>query len=305
MKIILTGASGLLGSAFARSAKRRKHQIIGIVGKHKGCIEGLSEQISLDLENRAELERIVLAQFPDAIVNCAAASDPAVCETNPNATRALNIELPEQLALLSRHLFATFINISSEQVFNGAKDIYTTADTPSPINEYARQKLEAEKRVHELANEFATTLRLPLLMGNSPSGTRSIHERLFAAWERGETTTLFTDEIRQPCLSDNAADAMVELCERSDLKGIYNWAGGEPVSRFEIGQAILKRFGLPDNLISSSTRGDAPKFANRQPRLTFDLTSLSGKMKTQPQRLETQIDALIVPKPRRTWYNAI
>lgn len=305
MKILLTGASGLLGAAFAQSANRRKHKVVGIVGSNPAPSGCLSQTKQLDLRNLNALEAFVLEQFPDAIVNCAALSDPADCANDPELSRQLNVALPEKLALLSRHLFATYIHISSEQVFDGKSVTpYAVDSQTSPPNEYARHKREAEQKVLELASEFASIIRLPLLNGNSPSGSRSIHERLFSTWAKGETAKLFTDEIRQPCLVDNAADAMVELCERSDLKGILHWAGADPLSRFEMGKLLLSHFGLPENLIEATERGDDPRFVHRQANLSLALQPLSAKLKTQPQAFVTQLDALQVPKPYRAWYNA-
>ncbi len=305
MKILLTGASGLLGSAFARAAKRRGHHVIGITGQFSGPLEGPAEKKALDLTNLNALEAFTLELFPDAIVNCAAISEPSACERDPETSRLINVALPEKLALLARHLFATFIHISSEQVFDGKAELYYRDSPTSPPNEYARQKLDSEHRVNELAAEFTTTLRLPLLMGNSLSGTRSLHERLLENWSLGRPTKLFTDEYRQPCLVENAASAMLELCERSDLKGVYHWAGEKSISRFEMGQRIAKHFGLPDNLVEAAERGDDPRFADRQAQLAFDLTPLASKLKTQPQAFGDQLDALIVPKPVRAWFNAL
>ncbi|MDQ8184904.1 SDR family oxidoreductase [Pelagicoccus sp. SDUM812002] len=306
MKILLTGASGLLGTAFAQAAKRRGHHVVGIIGQYEGPLEGLAEKKRLDLSDLVKLEALILEQFPDAIVNCAAISEPRSCERDPSSSRLINVALPEKLALLARHLFATFIHISSEQVFDGTAELYYRDSPPSPPNEYARQKLESEHRVNELAAEFTSTLRLPLLMGNSLTGTRSLHERLLLSWSEGRPTPLFTDEYRQPCLVENAAAAMVELCERPDLKGVYHWAGEKSLSRFEMGQRIAKHFGLPaEQLVVAAERGDNPRFANRQARLVFDLTPLASKLKTQPQAFSDQLDALIVPKPVRSWFNAL
>lgn len=305
MKIILTGASGLLGSAFARAAKRRGHEVVGIVGHSSQTIDGLTERHALDLTDFSATERFILDRFPDAIVNCAAFSEADQCEDQPERSRQINVELPTKLALFARHLFASLIHISSEQVFDGRHPPYTRRSAPNPLNEYGRQKLESEQRVHDLAAEFATTLRLPLLNGNSLHGERSLHERLLQRWETGRPAKLFTDEIRQPCLADNAADLMVELCERQDLKGVYNWAGATRLSRYEMGLSFIRRFGLPESLIEAAKRGDDPRFASRQPELAFDLVELSGKTKVQPQTFEDQLDALIIPPIRRRWYNAI
>lgn len=305
MKILLTGASGLLGAAFASAAQRRKHEVIGVVGSFPHSIPGLARTKQLDLRDLKELEAFVLETFPDAIVNCAALSDPGTCEREPERSQQLNVALPEKLALLARHLFATFIHISSEQVFDGNGPFPYTVDSATyPLNTYAEHKRDAEQIVQELAAEFASIIRVPLLNGNSPSGSRSIHELLFAKWAAGETAKLFTDEFRQPCLVDNVAEVMVELCERSDLKGTLHWAGATSLSRFEMGQQLLTHFGLPDSLIEATERGDDPRFATRPLRLELDLQPLAGKLKTQPQPFESQLDALHVPKPYRSWYHS-
>ena len=305
MKILLTGASGLLGSAFAKAALRRKHEVIGLVGSYSEKIEGLSQQMPIDLHNLANLEKLVLERFPDAIVNCAAYATPADCETDPSKTTEINVALPEKLALLARHLFARYLHVSSDQVFDGNAAPYSINDNPNPPNNYAKQKLESEKRVFEMAKEFASVIRIPLLSGTSLRGTRSIHEQLFHAWSQGKRPSLFTDEFRQPCLTDNLAEAMVELCERTELRGLLHWAGQDRLSRYQIGQQILSHFGLPSDFIQEARRGDDPQFANRQGDLSLDLQPLAGILKTRPQAFADQLDALIVPKPFRDWYNAI
>jgi dTDP-4-dehydrorhamnose reductase len=305
MKVLLTGASGLLGSAFAKAALRRKHDVIGLVGSYSEGIDGLSQQKRIDLHDLASLEKLVLESFPDAIVNCAAYASPSDCETDPSKTAEINVALPEKLALLARHLFARYLHVSSDQVFDGNAAPYSTTDTPNPPNNYAQQKLDSEKRVLQTAKEFASVIRIPLLNGNSLRGTRSIHEQLFHAWSQGKRPSLFIDEHRQPCLTDNLAEAMVELCERPDLRGLLHWAGQDRLSRYEIGQRILSHFGLPDDLIQKAQRGDDPQFATRQSDLSLDLQPLAGILKTRPQAFADQLDALIVPKPYRNWYNAI
>jgi len=305
MKILLIGASGLLGAAFAQAASRRKHEVIGIIGSYNGDVDGLRRQISIDLNDLAELERTTLELFPDAIVNCAARSIPSDCENDPEATRRINVEVPEKLALLSRHLFARYLHISSDQVFDGREAPYFVDSEPSPPNQYAKQKLESERAVLDQASEFASVIRAPLLNGNSPRGDRSLHEMLFRSWSQGQSTSLFTDEYRQPCLVDNLAAAMVELCERTDLRGLLHWGGSDRMSRFEIGKAILERFGLPSELVQSSQRGDDPRFADRQEDLSLDLQPMAGALKTRPQTFAEQLESLIVPIAYREWYHSI
>ncbi len=306
MHIFLTGITGLTGSAFARAAKRRGHTITAVVHRTPIPDDIAADQIlEGDLRNQNWVLQEVLDKFPQVLVNAAAVSSPAACVADPETSQALNVDLPAQLAQLAHHLSARFLHLSSDTVFDGERGNYAPTDEPGPTTLYGWQKLEAEKAVMKNAPDFATVLRLPLLNGNSPAGDRSVHEKLFARWSRGETVRLHEDELRQPCLADNAAEVLVELCEREDFHGIRHWAGAEPVSRWELGQRIIKHFNLPENLVERVSRRDSAEGQNRPADLTLNCTSLKAKLRTQPQSLDEQFAPLIIPHAARKWYHSL
>jgi dTDP-4-dehydrorhamnose reductase len=308
MKILLTGASGLVGAAFARAAARRGHHVVGVVGRFTGELPGLAERRTLDLTDVTALTAAVLEAFPEAIVNCAAISEPAVVDADPARAEAMNVALPTMLARLAHHLSARCLHISSEQVFDGARTApYALGDATAPINRYGRQKLASEQAVHAAAPTFAATVRAPLLMGNSPGGRRSTHERLFADWAAGKPAQLYADEFRQPCTGENLAEVLLELCERRDLCGVFHWAGAELLSRHALGLAVRAHFKLPPERapIIAVTRAERPEIAaGRQACLALDLAPLVGKLKTRPQSLAEQLAELHVPPAARAWYFA-
>lgn len=308
MRIFLTGASGLVGAAFARAAARRGHAIVGVVGGFAGELEGVTQKIALDLADETATSAAVLEAFPDAIVNGAAVSTPEACDADPARAQTLNVALPAALARLAHHLSARLVHLSSEQVFDGARTApYSPADTTSPINLYGRQKVESERAVHSAAPEFAITLRAPLLMGDSPGGRRSLHERLLGDWAAGRTAKLYTDELRQPCTAENLAEAMVELCERRDLRGVMHWGGAELISRHALGQRLRDHFKLTEKQapIAAVTRAETPEAVRkRQACLALDLAPLAGRLKTRPQTIAEQLAELKVPPPVRAWYFA-
>jgi len=305
MKILLTGASGLVGAAFAESAGRRGHHVIGLVGKSTAKIEGLAERRAVDLTGPEGVSQVALEVFPDAIVNCAAVAEPSVCEADPARAQALNVALPETLARLAHHLSARLVHLSSEQVFGGDAAPYAVGAAVKPLNLYGRQKVESEKRVHAAAAQFAVTVRPPLLVGNSLGGARSLHERLFADWAAGRTVKLFRDEIRQPCTAGNLAEVLVELCERQELRGVYHWAGAEALSRAELGRLIRAHFKLSEASapIVEIARADEPQAASKRPAdLSLELKPLAGLLKTPLETFAAQLDQLVVPPPCREWY---
>jgi len=124
-----------------------------------------------------------------------------------------------------------------------------------------------------------------------------VHEKLIAAIQAGERPKLFCDEMRQPASTENVAEVMLELSERRDLHGIFHWAGSEALSRFEMGQRILKHFGLDLDAIESVCQRDNPEHANRPSNLTFNLHPIASKLKTQPQNFEAQLDELTRIEP--------
>jgi dTDP-4-dehydrorhamnose reductase len=308
MRIFLTGASGLVGAAFARAAARQGHAVTGIVGSFTGELPGLLSRRTVNLGDEAALTAVLLEVLPDAIVNCAAVSEPAAVEQDPTLSQALNVALPTALARFAKRQKTRFIHISSEQAFDGARTTpYTITDATSPINLYGRQKVASEQAVHTIAAEFTATVRAPLLMGNSPSGKRSTHERMFTDWAAGKTALLFSDEFRQPCTADNLAAVLLELCERRDVLGLLQWAGAELLSRHALGLALREHFKLtPERApITAVTRTEKPEAARtRQAHLALDLNPLTSILKTRPQTLAEQLAELCVPPAWRAWYSS-
>jgi dTDP-4-dehydrorhamnose reductase len=301
MRLFLTGASGLLGGNCAAVAGRAGHEVIGAVGDWSGApIQGLATQLRLELRDGAALAAAVRAARPEAIVNCAAVSDPGQCERTPELAAALNVELPRRLAALAQELGARLVHVSSEQVFDGTQAPYRVGDPVAPLNGYAGLKAESERVVLAAAPEFTAVVRAPLLMGNSPAGRRSVHERLLLDWCEGRVARLFTDEIRQVAMADNLAAVIGELCARRELCGIFQWAGAEPVSRHWLGLAIAASFGIPaeGRVVATQLLG-TPLAATRPPDLRLDLRPLSELLVTRPEPLGVQLARLVVPEPLR------
>lgn len=298
MKILLTGASGLLGNAYATAAIRRSHEVIALTNKNLPTVSGLARSLQLDLSAPDSLTSLCLEIWPDAIVNCAAISNSASVEAEPTLAENINVALPRQLAQLANHLGARFIHISTDMVFDGqSPEPYRSTDMPAPTNLYGQTKLMAEREVLEHNSEDPVVLRIPILMGNSPSGQRSVHEKLIAAIQAGQRPKLFCDEIRQPASAENVAEVMLELTERRDLHGIFHWAGSETLSRFEMGQRILRHFEMDPDAIECVSQKDEPGQADRPANLAFNLHPIVSKIKTKPLNFDEQLEELTRIEP--------
>ena len=294
MKILLTGASGFLGHAYAQAALRRGHSVTALYHTNKPALDGIDRTVQLDGGNPEALTGLCLDLWPDAIINCAALSNPATVEAEPKKAEKVNVALPRLLAQLATHLGARLIHVSSDMVFDGRSDTpYRSTDMPAPTTLYGQTKLMAEREVLEHNPEDPVVLRLPILMGNSPGGQRSVHEKLLQSIQTGQKPKLYCDEIRQPCSASNAAEVMLELTERRDLHGIFHWAGEDTLSRFEMGQRILQHFGLPLDAVDSACRENDARPAN----LTLNLHPVVSKLKTKPVDFAEQLAELTRIEP--------
>lgn len=297
MKILLTGASGLVGGAIARLAAADGHEVVGVVGRWSASLPGVARQFSLDLQEGAAVDALLREVRPDWVFNAAAISEPAQCDAEPEKARQLNVALPEQLARSARAVNARLLHLSTEQVFDGTAAPYAIGAPRRAINLYARQKLESEDVVLTAAPE-SVVLRLALLMGNSPGGKRSVHERLLMLWRDGKPAKLYRDEIRQTCTADSVARAMLEIAGRTDLRGPLHWAGAEPLSRFAIGERIREHFGLSETaapIIGVNRRDDPAAIASRQADLSLNLAPLDRQLMTRPQTFAEALDELVLP----------
>lgn len=303
MRIIVTGANGFAGREVVIAALRRGHQVLAIGGSKAVVVPDLLRSRAMDLLDVAAVQALMLEEFPHAVINCAGLATIDGCERDPARAEGLNVDLPRRLAQLCFHVGGKLIHLSTDMVFDGDKGRYGHTDQPTPLHLYGRTKAAGEIEALQYGREHAAVIRTTLLNGNSGTGDRGLHERLFKDWAAGKQTPLFTDEIRQPVSLSNLADVAVELCERPPLSGVYHWAGLESLSRYEMGVKVAEHFGLdPAKHIRPAQRSDAPQLGPRPRDLSLQLHPLAGKLRTPAQPFADQLNELRVPRGTETWY---
>ncbi len=145
-----------------------------------------------------------------------------------------------------------FLFVSSGEVFDGGKRWYDETDAPAPINVYGATKLAAERIV--LQNSRHTVVRIVLTAGTSLHRDRSFVEDMCRAAKAGSSITLYADEFRCPLPAGVIARAIWELIS-GRRTGLYHLGGSERLSRWEIGQLLVKWFPeLQGRLVKGSSR---------------------------------------------------
>ena len=222
----ITGANGLIGNYLMRTAAKFPHWRVHPVTRAQ-----------FDLLDFKAAEREFKKDRPQLIIHSAAVSTVADAQKNPELACKVNVEATKFLAELAAEI--PFVLFSTDIVFDGRKGNYNETDAPNPLHSYGESKLAAEQIV--LKNPKHLVVRTSLNGGVSRSGNRGFNEQLHHVLKTGQGMKLFTDEFRCPLFAGETARAVWELADKN-CAGIYHVAGAERLSRFEIGQLLIRRW---------------------------------------------------------------
>ena len=273
----VTGANGLVGNYLLQTAPRFASQ---------WRVRGLTRQ-QLDLLDFIAVRREFNRDKPQLLIHCAALTRTQECQEKPALAHQLNVEMTARLAELAKDISFGFF--STDLVFDGHKGNYVETDPVNPVSVYARNKVEGERIV--LGNPRHTVVRTSLNAGKSLSGDHAFNEQMRLAFEAERTLTLFTDEFRQPIPAVITARAVWELVGQR-ATGLFHVAGGERLSRWDIGQLLAARWPQLHPKIESAslkTYQGAPRSpdtslncAKTQRLLSFPLPKFSEWLAAHP-----------------------
>jgi len=287
MRILVTGASGLLGLNLALEAARLGHTVCGTVHRNAVNTEAFTV-LECDLLAPGAVERLIAETRPDWVIHCAALALLDVCEAQPELARELNSELPEKLAHHVARGGARLVHISTDSVFDGQRGGYREEDAPNPLSVYARTKLEGEQRV-AAADPGALIARVNLF-GWSLRGARSLSEFFFYNLQAGRPVKGFTDVFFCPLHTTHLARLLLEMLERG-LSGLYHATGPDCLSKYEFGVRLARRFGLDESLIAPVSVADGGLKAARSPNLTLRIDKLVRDLGHAPPGVEAGLEA--------------
>lgn len=210
MKLLVTGASGLLGRAVMRECTRAGHEVIGLAfSRVSGAL------VKLNLTDAEAIHGLIQRERPDVVINLAAERRPDVVERDPVAVRKLNVDAPAILAQACATLNppAYLLNISTDYVFDGQNPPYFVDSPTHPLNAYGMSKREGEIAVLDAALPgYATNLRLPVLYGETLYNEESaVNVLLNSIRSNGKRIKMDAHAVRYPTNVSDVAHVIEQL----------------------------------------------------------------------------------------------
>ncbi len=250
MRLLVTGAGGMLGQDVVRAAREAGDEAVALA------------RAELDVTD-ADAVALALAQAaPDAVVNCAAWTDVDGAESDRPGAFRVNAVGAATLAGAAAGIGARLVHVSTDYVFDGERPAdaapYVESDATGPRSEYGRSKLEGEKLVAKSGASYAIA-RSSWLFG--AGGRNFVATMLALAAERDELRVV-EDQVGCPTATAHLAPALLELA-RSEAQGVFHVAaGGPPVSWQAFATEIFRQAGTGTRVLGCTT-SEMPRPAPR------------------------------------------
>jgi len=266
MRLLITGASGLLGLNLSLLASAQGHHVIGL--SHTQRLHGIPFELKqVDLRNKKQSQAMIEEIEPEAIIHCAAIANISEAEKDPVNTHQINAVVPEWLSGAAARWDVPFVYISSDAVFDGEEGGYRETDTPHPLSHYAQSKLEGEQVV-QAANPKAIIARV-VFYGWSASGKRSLSEFFYNHLLEGKSVNGFEDTFFCPLYVEDLGQALLEMIDKG-CSGLYHVTSPECLSKYTFGVRIAERFGFDPDLIVPIRASEIDRGAARSLNLALN-----------------------------------
>jgi dTDP-4-dehydrorhamnose reductase len=287
MRVLVIGASGKVGGALVKSLHTRSKGDIEAVGTYFSHPDrGL---LHLDIGNHEQIREVLLKLRPDVVVQCSAITYAERCEEDPELAWRVNVESTGHIVEICRDLNSKLVFISSDYVFDGEKGNYTEVDTPNPINLLGRTKVEGERLVSRLPNHLI--IRTAVVLDAAPS-SKSFFRQVVECVGSGETMTVPNDQVENPTLASNLADAITDLILQEE-KGLLHVAGTTPIDRYNLTMRMCNMLGLEGDLIRGVPSDSLTQKAKRPKNLALNVDKAQGSIRTTLLSLDGILEGLV------------
>jgi len=264
VRLLVTGANGMLGHRLVAVARADGHEVAG------------TDLPDLDLTDAAAVRARVEAERPDVVVHCAAYTDVDGAEADEATATRVNGDAAGHVAVASAAAGAFLVHLSTDYVFAGdAGAPYAEDAPPDPRTAYGRSKLAGERAVAAAGGAHAIC-RTAWLYGSG--GRNFVDTMLRLAGERDEVAVV-DDQVGSPTWTGDLVPALLEVAARR-ATGIHHLTGEGACSWYDLAAATFARAGVS----CRATRTTSDRFVRPAPRPAY---SVLGR---------TRPDAVVLPR---------
>ena len=259
MKIFVTGVAGQLGHDVMNELEKRGYEGIGsdVAAEYTGIQDGSAvtkmAYVSLDITDKAAVEKTLTEIHPDVVVHCAAwtAVDMAEDDDKVAKVRAVNAGGTENIALVCKKLNCKMVYISTDYVFDGQGETPWDPDCKDykPMNVYGQTKLEGELAVSGNLDKYFI-VRIAWVFGVNG---KNFIKTMLNVGKTHDTVRVVKDQIGTPTYTYDLARLLIDMIE-TDKYGYYHATNeGGYISWYDFTCEIYRQAGYDTKVIPVTT----------------------------------------------------
>ena len=256
MRIFVTGASGMVGTALCPELARHGHEVV------RTDLRPSDEATEpLDVRNGEEIRTVLGAVRPALVMHLAAETDVDRCEQEPAHAYLTNAVATEYVASACRALRLRLLYMSTAGVFDGTKPSpYVESDLPNPANVYGRAKLAGEIAVRRCVPNHLI-VRAGWMVGGVELD-KKFAGKILRLLETRKELSVVTDKIGTPTFTGDLARGIAALIETGET-GLFHMANHGGCSRYEFACKLVEYAGRGDVTVRPITSEAFPLPAPR------------------------------------------
>lgn len=272
-KIVFTGITGLLGGYFLKK-KQPRYEVIGISSK------------DFDVTDKKKVIDFINKINPAVIVHAASLGNVDYCEKHPDEAIKVNVEGTKNIIEATKRVKGKIIFLSSNAIYDGENPPYHEESRPNPIDVYGKTKAKGEKLVKESNLDFVI-VRLITMYGWPQVGGRAnpvswIIENL----KKGERISVVSDIFNNHLYAASAAAVLWKIIEKNIKRDVYNIAGADNISRYDLALKVAEIFKLDPSLITPVSSSFFKNIAKRPRDTSFNTKKMEKKLGIKPLSID-------------------
>ena len=279
-KILVTGASGMLGTDLLSLLRDSKAQVLATSINDANFID-------LDITKAEDVKKTVHEFKPDWIINCAAHTAVDKAEEEEELAELINATGVKNLAEAQKEINGSLLHISTDYVFGNEKDAnepFTEEHPVAPLGVYGKTKYLGEQYLKEILPEEHIVVRTSWLHG--VHGPNFLATMLRLGRELEELKVV-NDQIGSPTYALWLAEVMLKLVSK-DVRGTFHASSRGGISWYDFAKEIFEQAQIEVNLESQTTQ-ESGRLAPRPAYSTFDVSKLETALGQQCPNWKTGI----------------
>jgi dTDP-4-dehydrorhamnose reductase len=268
MKILITGANGLLGQKLVELIiNGGEHELVATArgvnrlpfDQNKFTYE------TLDITDQSQVSAVIAKHKPDAVIHTAAMTNVDQCESEREGCWDLNVNAVQYIAEACEGTKSFLLHLSTDFIFDGEAGPYDEEGEANPISYYGESKLAAEHIITKSKLDWAIA-RTVLVYGIAHDMSRTnIVLWVKKSLEDGKEIKVVDDQLRSPTLAEDLAQGCLLIAEQK-AKGVFNISGSDLLTPYEMAIKTAQFFNLSTASMQKADSSTFTQPAKRPPK---------------------------------------